>query len=74
MVKLTICPKCNKKGFYYRVAFGSWRCARCGYEEEAKDKTGTAEHIKVEEFWRNLSVQRKIEIYNKENSKNDRQI
>lgn len=38
MVKLSLCPKCNKKGFYYRVAFGSWRCARYGYEEEAKVK------------------------------------
>jgi len=57
------CPKCNKKQYYYRAAFGSWRCYSCGYEEINKNKEGTADHIQAVTWWNYLSPTKKVEIY-----------
>lgn len=63
MVKLDLCPKCKRKSFYYRVAFGSWRCSKCNYEQEGKDKNQSGDHIRAEQFWRSLSTEDKISIH-----------
>lgn len=61
MVGYKICPKCGKKQFYFRVAFGSWRCYACGLEQK-QEGYRSGEVIDLNNWWANLNTDQKIHL------------
>jgi hypothetical protein len=63
MGNILVCPKCNKKRYYYRESFGSWKCYNCRYEKEHENDKHTGKAINIRNWFNDLSLKEQEEIY-----------
>jgi ribosomal protein L37AE/L43A len=60
---MEICPKCNKRKVYFRVAFGSYKCYSCGYEKNLDTPIHNPEVQVAISWWNSLPNDLKLKIH-----------
>ena len=68
-LKMEICKNCNHKSAYFSETYGIWRCQHCKKEWQNEREKQYYDFINAKQWWDNLTPERKIEIWQKENQK-----
>jgi ribosomal protein L37AE/L43A len=57
------CPSCNKTTWYFREAFGSWKCYSCGLEKHKDTPSFDLEVRVANDWWNSLKNDEKLEFW-----------